>query len=99
MAPTLPVPAPPCHRNLLELAWRLCLVAVKHTSVQHLLFSPSGPQLTIYDLPPQVHPEEETIGLQNAFSVVDLKPAMEPAPESSPGGPAQAFPLIDPCTP
>ncbi|XP_013203384.1 kinase non-catalytic C-lobe domain-containing protein 1 isoform X2 [Microtus ochrogaster] len=33
----------------------------------------------------KVHPEEETIGLQNAFSVVELKPAMEPAPESSPG--------------
>ncbi|XP_021493497.1 kinase non-catalytic C-lobe domain-containing protein 1 [Meriones unguiculatus] len=33
----------------------------------------------------KVHPEEETIGLQNAFSVVELKPPMEPAPESSPG--------------
>lgn len=69
---------------------------VKHISILYLL-SPSWPQLTIYDLPPQVHPEEETIGLQNAFSVVELKPPMEPAPESSPGGPAQAFPRIGPC--
>ncbi|XP_008821388.1 kinase non-catalytic C-lobe domain-containing protein 1 isoform X2 [Nannospalax galili] len=33
----------------------------------------------------KVHPEEETIGLQNAFSVVELKPCMVPAPETSPG--------------
>ncbi|KAL1787916.1 very KIND isoform X2 [Sigmodon hispidus] len=33
----------------------------------------------------KVHPEEETIGLQNAFSVVELKPPTEPAPEHSPG--------------
>ncbi|XP_021023025.1 kinase non-catalytic C-lobe domain-containing protein 1 [Mus caroli] len=33
----------------------------------------------------KVHPEEETIGLQNAFSVVELKSTTAPAPESSPG--------------
>uniref|UniRef100_A0A8C5LC48 Kinase non-catalytic C-lobe domain-containing protein 1 n=1 Tax=Jaculus jaculus TaxID=51337 RepID=A0A8C5LC48_JACJA len=33
----------------------------------------------------KVHPEEETISLQNAFSVVELKPHMVPASESSSG--------------
>ncbi|GAB1292845.1 Kinase non-catalytic C-lobe domain-containing protein 1 [Apodemus speciosus] len=33
----------------------------------------------------KVHPEEETIGLQNAFSVAELKPTMAPAPESNAG--------------
>uniref|UniRef100_A0A2K6KYP5 Kinase non-catalytic C-lobe domain-containing protein 1 n=1 Tax=Rhinopithecus bieti TaxID=61621 RepID=A0A2K6KYP5_RHIBE len=35
--------------------------------------------------PPQVYQEEETISLQNAFSVVELKPSVAPAPEPSPG--------------
>ncbi|XP_021108872.1 protein very KIND isoform X2 [Heterocephalus glaber] len=33
----------------------------------------------------KVHQEEETIGLQNAFSVVELKPRTAPAPKPSPG--------------
>ncbi|XP_030660804.1 kinase non-catalytic C-lobe domain-containing protein 1 [Nomascus leucogenys] len=33
----------------------------------------------------QVYQEEETISLQNAFSVVELKPSVAPAPEPSPG--------------
>lgn len=36
--------------------------------------------------PPQVYQEEETISLQNAFSVVELKPSVAPVPEPSPGG-------------
>ncbi|KAM6182988.1 kinase non-catalytic C-lobe domain-containing protein 1 [Erethizon dorsatum] len=35
--------------------------------------------------PCKVHQEEETIGLQNAFSVVELKPRTAPAPKPSPG--------------
>ncbi|XP_010618492.1 kinase non-catalytic C-lobe domain-containing protein 1 isoform X1 [Fukomys damarensis] len=33
----------------------------------------------------KVHQEEETIGLQNAFSMVELKPRTAPAPKPSPG--------------
>ncbi|XP_003816307.3 kinase non-catalytic C-lobe domain-containing protein 1 isoform X1 [Pan paniscus] len=33
----------------------------------------------------QVYQEKETISLQNAFSVVELKPSVAPAPEPSPG--------------
>lgn len=36
----------------------------------------------------QVHQEEETIALQDTFSVVELKPRVAPAPEPSPGGSA-----------
>ncbi|XP_017651113.1 kinase non-catalytic C-lobe domain-containing protein 1 isoform X4 [Nannospalax galili] len=47
----------------------------------------------------KVHPEEETIGLQNAFSVVELKPCMVPAPETSPGSTSASHGPRHPCKP
>uniref|UniRef100_G1QNC1 Kinase non-catalytic C-lobe domain containing 1 n=1 Tax=Nomascus leucogenys TaxID=61853 RepID=G1QNC1_NOMLE len=40
----------------------------------------------------QVYQEEETISLQNAFSVVELKPSVAPAPEPSPAPAAPPAP-------
>lgn len=47
---------------------------------------PGGTSTGARVLLPQVYQEEETISLQNVFSVVELTPSAAPAPESSSGG-------------